>query len=149
MRLINMIFIAIIAFVLCSVGYVYVQNQGIMATGVKLWSPVEVKVSTLLIGVFLLGFILNLLYTGIMELRRLIRGFSASAATRAGKRLSSVLQEARELLAHGLPEQARPLLENLEHAGKPLACPGRGRCWRTCSRSAAIMNRPACCWERP
>jgi len=113
MRLINMIFIAIIAFVLCSVGYVYVQNQGIMATGVKLWSPVEVKVSTLLIGVFLLGFILNLLYTGIMELRRLIRGFSASAATRAGKRLSSVLQEARELLAHGLPGQARPLLENL------------------------------------
>ena len=71
------------------------------------------RVSTLLIGVFLLGFVLNLLYTGIMELRRLVRGISASAATRAGKRLSSLLQDARELLAHGLPGQARQVLEGV------------------------------------
>ena len=31
MRLINMIFIAIIAFVLSSVGYVFVQNHDLMA----------------------------------------------------------------------------------------------------------------------
>jgi lipopolysaccharide biosynthesis regulator YciM len=113
MRLINMIFIAIIAFVLSSVGYVFVNNKDKLAAGIHLWGTVEVRVSTLLIGVFLLGFILNLLYTGIMELRRLVRGFSASAATRAGKRLSSQIQEARELLAHGLPGQARQLLEDL------------------------------------
>ena len=113
MRLINVLFIAIIAFVLISVGYVYVQNSTLMATEVLLWEPVRVKVSTLLIGVFLLGFVLNLLYTGIMELRRLIRGLSASAATRAGKRLSSLLQDARELLAHGLPGQARQVLDSV------------------------------------
>jgi lipopolysaccharide biosynthesis regulator YciM len=113
MRLINVLFIAIIAFVLISVGYVYVQNSTLMATEVLLWEPLRVKVSTLLIGVFLLGFVLNLLYTGIMELRRLIRGLSASAATRAGKRLSSLLQDARELLAHGLPGQARQVLESV------------------------------------
>jgi lipopolysaccharide biosynthesis regulator YciM len=115
MRLINVLFIAIIAFVLISVGYVYVENAKLMALEILLWDPVRVKVSTLLIGVFLLGFILNLLYTGIMELRRLIRGFSASAATRAGKRLSSLLEEARELLAHGLPGQARQVLDSLLH----------------------------------
>jgi lipopolysaccharide biosynthesis regulator YciM len=110
MRLINVIFIAIIAFVLISVGYVYVQNSAVMGNEVELWQHAQVRVSTLLIGVFLLGFVLNLLYTGIMELRRLIRGLSASAATRAGKRLSSLLLEARELLAHGLPGQARQVL---------------------------------------
>jgi lipopolysaccharide biosynthesis regulator YciM len=125
MRLINVIFIAVIAFVLVSVGYVYVQNSRLMATEVLLWEPVRVRVSTLLIGVFLLGFVLNLLYTGIIELRRLIRGLSASAATRAGKRLSSLLQDARELLAHGLPGQARDVLDNLlrersDHEGASL-----------------------------
>jgi lipopolysaccharide biosynthesis regulator YciM len=113
MRLINVIFIAIIAFVLISVGYVYVQNSAVMGNEVELWQHAQVRVSTLLIGVFLLGFVLNLLYTGIMELRRLVRGLSASAATRAGKRLSSLLQEARELLAHGLPDQARKVLEGV------------------------------------
>ena len=113
MRLINVIFIAIIAFVLISVGYVYVQNAGVMGNEVELWQHAQVRVSTLLIGVFLLGFVLNLLYTGIMELKRLIRGLSASAATRAGKRLSSLLQDARELQAHGLPGQARQVLEGM------------------------------------
>lgn len=113
MRLINVLFIAIIAFVLLSVGYVYWQNSTLMGTEVLLWDPVRVKVSTLIIGVFLLGFVLNILYTGIMELRRLVRGLSASAATRAGKRISIRLQDARELLAHGLPGEARPVLEGL------------------------------------
>jgi predicted Zn-dependent protease len=113
MRLINVLFIAIIVFVLLSVGYVYTQNARLMATEVLLWDPVRVKVSTLIIGVFLLGFVLNIFYTGILELRRLVRGLSASAATRAGKRLSSLLQDARELLAHGLPGEARTVLESL------------------------------------
>ena len=113
MRLINVLFIAIIAFVLISVGYVYVQNSLVMGTEIVLWEQVRMKVSTLLIGVFLLGFVLNLLYTGIMELTRLVRGFNASAATRAGKRFSSLLQESRDLLTHGLPGAARQELESL------------------------------------
>ena len=110
MRLINVIFIAIIAFVLISVGYVYVHNFLVMGNEVELWQHAKVKVSTLLIGVFLLGFILNLLYTAIMEFRRLIRGFNDSAANRAGKRLSSLIEEARDLLAHDLPKQAKNTL---------------------------------------
>jgi lipopolysaccharide biosynthesis regulator YciM len=113
MRLINVLFIAIIAFVLISVGYVYVQNSLVMGTEIVLWEQVRVKVSTLLIGVFLLGFVLNLLYTGIMELTRLVRGLNASAATRLGKRISSQLQDARDLLAHGLPGHARQSLESI------------------------------------
>ena len=113
MRLINVLFIALIVFVLISVGYVYVQNATIMAKEIALWNQVSVKVSTVIIGVFLLGFVLNLLYTGVMELTRLVRGLNASAATRVGKRLSSLLQDARELLAHGLPGHARQVLESV------------------------------------
>jgi len=123
MRLINVIFIALIAFILISVGYVYVANGPVMGTPVELWQHVRIRVSTLLIGMFLLGFVLNLIYTGIMELRRLVRGLSASAATRAGKRLLSQLGDARELLAHGLPGQARTVLESIlrEHSGHEAA----------------------------
>ena len=113
MRLINVLFIAIIAFILISVGYVYVQNSLVMGTEIVLWEQARMKVSTLLIGVFLLGFVLNLLYTGVMEVTRLVRGLNASAATRVGKRLTSLLQDARDLLAHGLPGQARQVLESI------------------------------------
>ena len=119
MRLINVIFIAIIALALMWVGYAYIHNYAVMGNEVELlnfWNrsnSIRVKVSTLLICVFLLGFILNLLYTATMEFRRLIRGFNASAATRVGKRLSNQLEDARELLAHDLPRQARQVLEDL------------------------------------
>jgi lipopolysaccharide biosynthesis regulator YciM len=119
MRLINVIFIAVIALALMWVGYAYIHNYAIMGNEVELlnfWNhanSIRVKVSTLLICVFLLGFILNLLYTATMEFRRLIRGFSASVATRAGKRLSNQLEEAREFLAHDLQRQARQVLEDL------------------------------------
>jgi lipopolysaccharide biosynthesis regulator YciM len=113
MRLINMFFIALIAFVLMSVGYVYTRNTGVLALDIKLWGDVSVRVSSLLLGAFLLGFVLNLIYTGIMEFLRFVKGINASAATRAGKRLSSQLSEARELLAHGLPGHARQILESV------------------------------------
>jgi len=113
MRLINVLFIVLIAFVLMSVGYVYVHNTGTLGQDIELWSNTRIRVSSLLIGVFLLGFVLNLLYTGVMEFTRFVRGINASAATRAGKRLSSHLAEARELLAHGLPGQARQTLETV------------------------------------
>jgi len=113
MRLINVVFIVLIAFVLMSVGYVYMQNSSVLAQDVMLWNHISIRVSSLLIGVFLLGFVLNLLYTGIMEFTRFVKGINASAATRAGKRLSSLLTEARELLAHGLPGHARQVLESV------------------------------------
>ena len=46
MRLINVIFIAIIAFVLISVGYVYVQNSAVMGNEVELWQHAQVRVSS-------------------------------------------------------------------------------------------------------
>ncbi|NTV76195.1 MAG: hypothetical protein HGA66_18580, partial [Holophaga sp.] len=101
MRLINVLFIVLIAFVLMSVGYVYMGNTAVLGQNIKLWTDVSVRVSSLLVGAFLLGFVLNLLYTGIMEFTRFVKGINASAATRAGKRLSSLLAEARDLLSHG------------------------------------------------
>ena len=90
MRLINVVFIVLIAFVLMSVGYVYMQNTKVLGLDILLWNqgsaPVSIRVSSLLIGAFLLGFVLNLLYTGIMEFTRFVKGINASAATRASNR---------------------------------------------------------------
>lgn len=113
MRLINLLFIALIAFALMSVGYVYMRNTAVLGLDVALWNNASIRVSSLLIGAFLLGFVLNILYTGIMEFSRFVKGINASAATRAGKRLSSLIREARELLAHGLPGHARQVLESI------------------------------------
>jgi len=113
MRFINVIFIAIIAFALVSVGYVYVENHVVLSQEIVLIQDHRVRVTSLLIGVFLLGFILNLLYTGFMEIRRMVKNLNASAATRAGKRISAQLQDAREQIAHGLLTQARQSLEAL------------------------------------
>ncbi len=115
MKLANVIFIALIAFVLMSVGYVYVQNQQVLSANVMLWEHQEVKVSTLILGVLVLGFILNILYTGYLEARRAIQGLNASAATRVGRRLSNRLSEARSLMAHGLYGKAKEMLEEAHH----------------------------------
>jgi lipopolysaccharide biosynthesis regulator YciM len=152
MRLINVLFIALIAFVMISVGYVYIQNASIMGREIVLWENVNVKVSTVLIGVFLLGFVLNLLYTGIMELTRLVRGLNASAATRAGKRLSSILQDARELLAHGLPGQARQVLEGVlrERADHEAASLLLGDALlKLGDYDQAVKHLETCCLTRP
>lgn len=113
MRLINVIFLALVAFVITSVGYLYINNHWIMSQEISLWGHTTIKISTLLIGTFLLGFILNLLYTGVMELRRLMRGVSISAANLAGKCISSLLVEAKELLAHSMYDKALKVLETL------------------------------------
>ena len=152
MRLINVLFIAIIAFVLISVGFVYVQNSGVMGNEIVLWEQVRVKVSTLLIGMFLLGFVLNLIYTGVMELTRLVRSLNASAATRAGKRLSSLLQDARDLLAHGLPGHARQVLESvLRERGDHLAASllMGDALLKLADYDAAVKHLESCCLAHP
>jgi lipopolysaccharide biosynthesis regulator YciM len=97
----------------------YTHNLAVMCGNIEIpnilhrHGSVHIKVSTLLLCVFLFGFILNLLYTATLEFRRLILGFNASAATRAGKRLSSQFEEAKELLTHDLMRNARQVLEGL------------------------------------
>jgi lipopolysaccharide biosynthesis regulator YciM len=113
MRFINVIFFVLIGFALVSVGYVYVENYVVLSQQVVLFQDNRIRVTSLILAVFLLGFVLNLLYTGFIEFRRMLKNLNASAATRAGKRFSAQLQEARELIAHGLLNQARQSLEAL------------------------------------
>lgn len=113
MRFLNVVFIALIALALIAVGSVYVGNHQVLNQYVVLWENHKVKVSMVLIGAFLLGFVLNLLYTAFMEIRRMVKNINASAATRAGKRFSAQLQDARDLIAHGLVNEARTALEGL------------------------------------
>lgn len=113
MRFINVVFIALIVFVLISLSSIYAINSQVLSQNLVIWEGQKVRVSTVLIGVFFLGFILNLLYTGFMEIRRMVKNLNASAATRAGKRFSAQLQDCRELIAHGLIFEARRALEQL------------------------------------
>lgn len=113
MRFINVVFIALIVLALVSVGYIYEQNHAVMSMPVVLSDHSRIRVSMLLVGVFLAGFVLNLLYTGVMELTRLVKGLQATAANQAGKKLVHRLRDARELSAHGLLAEARQSLEGL------------------------------------
>lgn len=110
MKLLNVLFIALIAFVLTSVVWFLIPNAAVLSADVSLGTDIQLKVSTLLIGVFLLGFFINILYNFVMEVRRAIKGLDASAATRAGQRLEVRLREVRELIAHGLVAQAKASL---------------------------------------
>jgi lipopolysaccharide biosynthesis regulator YciM len=152
MRLINLLFVAVIAFVLMSVGYVYMQNTRVFALDVRLWDTTTIRVSSLLIGVFLLGFVLNILYTAVMECLRLVRGINASAATRVGKRMSSLLAEAREQMAHGLTGHARQilvsiLLERPDHEAAQLLL-GEALV-KLGEHDAAVKHLEACCLKHP
>jgi tetratricopeptide (TPR) repeat protein len=113
MKLLNVLFIALIAFVLTSVVWFLIPNAAVLSADVRLGGDIQVKVSTLLIGVFLLGFFINILYNFVLEVRRAIKGLDASAATRAGQRLEVRLREVRELIAHGLVAQAKASLNKI------------------------------------
>lgn len=110
MKLLNVLFIALIAFVLTSAYWLLEPNAAVLRANVNLGPDVQIKVSTLLIGMFLLGFCINILYNFVMEVRRAIKGLGASAATRAEQRLEVRLREVRELIAHGLVTQAKASL---------------------------------------
>lgn len=92
---------------------IYLDNYKIFHQSLTLYGNYQIRIGTLLLAVFLLGFFLNLLYNVYMGIRNMMRGLNASAATRAGKRISSQLQDARNLLSHGLTVQAREALEAL------------------------------------
>jgi lipopolysaccharide biosynthesis regulator YciM len=112
MRLVNVFFFVLLAFVLFVLGNVYLTNHELLVREVVIFHE-SIKLQSLLLLAFLLGFLLNILYTGIMELVRLVKGLNASADSRLVKRISERLQEARDLMAHGLPREARTLLEGI------------------------------------
>ena len=112
MRFVTVFFLVLIAFILVIMGNVYLANHDVLMKEVVIRGE-TVTVQTVILITFLLGFFLNLIYTGYMEIRRAIKGLNASAATRLGKRLSERLQDVRDLMAHGLPKEAKGLLEGI------------------------------------
>jgi lipopolysaccharide biosynthesis regulator YciM len=110
MRLVNILFVLLIGLFLVWLGSVYIHNP-VFSESVHLWNDVQISVLLLVVLVFFAGLVLNVIYSGYMEIRRMVKNFNASAATRAGRRISTLLQEARDLMAHGLLGQARETLE--------------------------------------
>jgi lipopolysaccharide biosynthesis regulator YciM/uncharacterized membrane protein YciS (DUF1049 family) len=112
MRLVNVFFFVLIAFALAVLGNLYLTNHDILVREVMIFGE-QIKIETVILLAFLLGFLLNVLYTGIMELIRLVRGLNDSADNRLVKRISERMQDARDLIAHGLPMEAKTILENI------------------------------------
>ncbi len=112
MRLVNVFFFVLLAFVLFVLGNLYLTNHDLLIREVVIFGE-SIKIQSVILLAFLLGFLLNVLYTGIMELVRLVRGLNDSADTRLVKRISERMQDARDLVAHGLPREAKEILESV------------------------------------
>ena len=110
MRLVNVFFIVLLLLVLMVLGNLYLTNHDLLIRDVVVFGE-SIKLQSLILITFLLGFLLNVLYTGIMEVVRLVRGLNDSADTRLVKRISERMQDARDLVAHGLPREAKEILE--------------------------------------
>ena len=152
MRLVNVIFFIAIAILLVMAAHVYTTNHDVLVQDMVIRGE-GVKVQTVILISFLIGFILNFIWALIMEIRQAIKGLNASAATRLGRRISEQIQDARDLMAHGLPHQAeeilRGILEQREDHAEALvllgdclmrgwASPSRATCWRRPARPSAI-----------
>ncbi len=112
MRLVNVFFIVLLLLVLMVLGNLYLTNHELLVREVVVFGE-SIKLQSVILITFLLGFLLNILYTGIMEVIRLVRGLNDSADTRLVKRISERLQDARDLMAHGLPREAKEILESI------------------------------------
>ncbi len=112
MRLVNVFFIVLLLLVLMVLGNLYLTNHDLLIREVVVFGE-SIKLQSLILITFLLGFLLNVLYTGIMEVVRLVRGLNDSADTRLVKRISERMQDARDLVAHGLPREAKQILETI------------------------------------
>ncbi len=112
MRLVHVFFFVLMAFVLAVLGNLYLANHELLVREVMVFGE-SIKLQSLILLTFLLGFFLNVLYTGIMEAVRLIKGLNASADSRLVKRISERMQDARDLTAHGLYREAREVLERV------------------------------------
>lgn len=112
MRLVNVFFIVLLLLVLMVLGNLYLTNHDLLMKEVVVFGE-SIKLQSVILITFLLGFLLNVLYTGVMEVIRLVRGLNDSADSRLVKRISARLQDARALVSHGLPGEARKILETL------------------------------------
>jgi lipopolysaccharide biosynthesis regulator YciM len=112
MRLVNVFFIVLLLLVLMVLGNLYLTNHDLLVREVVVFGE-HIKLQSVILITFLLGFLLNVLYTGIMEVVRLVRGLNDSADTRLVKRISERMQDARDLVAHGLPREAKDILESI------------------------------------
>lgn len=112
MRLVNVVFIIAIVFLLLLAGHVYTTNLAVLKQDLVIRGE-GVKVETVILLAFGLGFVLNFIWAVIMEVRQAIRGLNASAATRLGRRISEQIQDARDLMAHGLPKEAEAILRGV------------------------------------
>jgi len=112
MRLVNVFFIVLLLLVLMVLGNLYLTNHDLLMREVVVFGE-SIKLQSVILITFLLGFLLNVLYTGIMEVVRLVRGLNDSADTRLVKRISERMQDARDLVAHGLPREAKEILESI------------------------------------
>lgn len=112
MRLVNVVFFIAIVFLLVMSAHVYATNHDILVQDLVIRGE-GVKVQTVILIAFLIGFVLNFIWALIMEIRQAIKGLNASAATRLGRRISEQLQDARDLMAHGLPKEAEQILRGV------------------------------------
>ena len=95
MRLVNVFFFVLLAFVLFVLGNLYLTNHDLLIREVVIFGE-SIKIQSVILLAFLLGFLLNVLYTGIMELVRLVRGLNDSADTRLVKRYNFFVLEVQK-----------------------------------------------------
>jgi lipopolysaccharide biosynthesis regulator YciM len=147
MRLVNVLFILVIGFLLLMAAHVYATNHDILVQDMVIRGE-GVKVQTVILLAFALGFILNFIWALIMEIRQAIKGLNASAATRLGRRISEQIQDARDLIAHGLPHQAeeilRGILEQREDHAEALVLLGDCLMRQGDPQAAAVLLGKAC-----
>ena len=147
MRLVNVLFILVIGFLLLMAAHVYATNHDILVQDMVIRGE-GVKVQTVILLAFALGFILNFIWALIMEIRQAIKGLNASAATRLGRRISEQIQDARDLMAHGLPHQAeeilRGILEQREDHAEALVLLGDCLMRQGDPQAAAVLLGKAC-----
>ena len=113
MKFIYLVFVLLVLAVLIGLGNIYAHNFDLFNREVLLAEGRQIPVWGLVLLVLTFGFILNLISTVVIELYRAIKGLNASAATRLGRRISERLQDARDLMAHGLPKEAKAILEGI------------------------------------
>ncbi|MBK8726452.1 MAG: tetratricopeptide repeat protein [Holophagaceae bacterium] len=122
MKLINFIFVLLMAGVVIALGNLYLVNYDLFNRQVVFYGDRHIRVWALVLVSVGIGFFVNLLYNSVVALRGLVTGLNASAATRVGKRVSGHMAEARELMSHGLYAEAKGVLaavleERADHQG--------------------------------
>ena len=122
MKLINFIFVLLMAGVVIALGNLYLVNYDLFNRQVVFYGDRHIRVWALVLVSVGIGFFVNLLYNSVVALRGLVTGLNASDATRVGKRVSGHMHEARELMSHGLYAEARGVLgavleERSDHQG--------------------------------